>query len=87
MRNKARAARGEDRFGAGRGQKWEWGGATCWSLRRRLRMEGLREGRKGERAEGAEAEREAAGREREVEGTGGRNLSRRINVVGSFFIF
>ena len=50
-------------------------------------MEGLREGRKGERAEGAEAEREAAGREREVEGTGGRNLSRRINVVWSLFIF
>ena len=46
MQNKARAARGEDRFGAGRGQKWEWGGATRWSLRRRLRMEGLREGRK-----------------------------------------
>ena len=64
MRNKARAACGEDRFGTGRGHEWEWGSTTRWSLRRRLRMEGLREGRKGERAEGAEAEREAAGRER-----------------------
>ena len=52
-------------------------------------MEGLREGRKERErdAEGAEAEQETAGREREVEGTGGRNLSRKINVVGSFFIF
>ena len=52
-------------------------------------MEGLRERRKERErdAEGAEAEQETAGREREVEGTGGRNLSRRINVVGSFFLF
>ena len=88
MRNKARAACGEDRFGAGRGHKWEWGGATRWSLRRRLRMEGLREGRKErEREQRVPKQSRRQREEREVEGTGGRNLSRRINVVGSFFIF
>ena len=50
-------------------------------------MEGLREGRKGERAEGAEAERVAAGREREVEGTGEETFPVELMLWGHFFYF
>jgi len=51
-------------------------------------MEGLRGGRKEREREQKVPKQSGRQREeREVEGTGGRNLSRRINVVGSFFLF